>query len=48
LRETQELLIQNAELYPVMSDTEYDNLKSSEILRLGNAINIIYDVQSFF
>jgi len=44
----QELLIQNAVLYPVMSDTEYDNLKSSEILRLGNAINIIYDVQSFF
>ena len=44
----QELLIQNAILYPEMSDTEYDSLKSSEILRLGNAINLIYDVQSFF
>lgn len=44
----QELLMQNAILYPILSDTEFDELKSSEILRLGNAINLIYDVQSFF
>ncbi len=42
-----ELLIQNAILYPEIKENDIEELKTSEMFRLRKAINIIYDIESF-
>lgn len=43
----QDLIIQNAILYPQLTIEQINKMKYSQIMRLSKAINMIYDVESF-
>ncbi len=42
-----ELLVENAILYPKLTKDQIDDMKASEIFRLKKAINTVYDTESF-
>jgi len=42
-----ELMIQNAIIYPEVTSDDLDEMKSSDMFRLKGAINLVYDIDSF-